>query len=111
MTKTRLQPFREILRRKKAELAKRLGDRAAIAIERRADHYDLVQDSVERDLAVHNLNRESDTFREVVEAIERIEDGTFGRCVHCDEEISAKRLMALPWTRFCIRCRTSDPME
>jgi DnaK suppressor protein len=111
MTKTELKSFRQILTSKKVELATRLGNRDAIAIERSADDYDLMRGSVERDLAVHNLDLESYTFREVVEALQRIDDGSFGRCVRCTEEISHKRLMALPWTRFCIQCRAVGTLE
>jgi DnaK suppressor protein len=111
MKKAELQSFQRILASKKSELARSLGNRAALAIERSADDYDLMQDSVERDVAVHNLDLESYTFREVVEALERIDDGSFGRCVRCAEEISHKRLMALPWTRFCIQCRAVGTLE
>jgi DnaK suppressor protein len=111
MTKAQLKSFRQILTSKKVELAKRLGNREAIAIERMPDDYDFMQRSVERDLAVHNLDLESYTFREVEEALERIDDGSFGRCVRCAEEISHKRLMALPWTRFCIQCRAVGTLE
>jgi DnaK suppressor protein len=111
MTEAELQLFRQILTSKKVELARRLGNREAIAIERSADDYDSMQHSVERDVAVHNLDIESYTLREVMEALERIEDGTFGKCVRCAEEISPKRLMALPWTRFCIPCRAVGTLE
>jgi RNA polymerase-binding protein DksA len=111
MTKAKLKLLRQILTNKKVELAARLGNRDAIAIERSADDYDLMRGSVERDLAVHSLDLESYTFREVVEALHRIDDGSFGRCVRCAEEISHKRLMALPWTRFCIECRAVGTLE
>ena len=32
-------------------------------------------------------------------------NGSFGICLHCDEEISLKRLKAVPWTPYCIRCQ------
>jgi DnaK suppressor protein len=111
MTNAKSKSFRQILESKKVELAAHLGKRDAIAIERSADDYDLMRGSVERDLAVHSLDLESYTFREVVEALQRIDDGSFGRCVRCAEEISHKRLTALPWTRFCIQCRAVGTLE
>jgi DnaK suppressor protein len=111
VTKAKLKAFRQILTSKKVELARRLENRQAIAIERSADEFESMQHSVERDLAVHSLDLESDTFREVVEALERIHGGTFGQCARCAEEISPKRLIALPWTRFCIQCRTVGSLE
>ena len=37
-------------------------------------------------------------------ALKRLEEGDYGTCVQCDEEISAKRLAADPATPFCVRC-------
>ena len=41
----------------------------------------------------------------VNEALERVEKGTFGYCVSCENEINQKRLEAVPWTRHCIGCQ------
>jgi DnaK suppressor protein len=38
-------------------------------------------------------------------ALRRIDEGTFGVCVHCEEEISLKRVNAVPWTPYCITCQ------
>jgi DnaK suppressor protein len=38
-------------------------------------------------------------------ALRRIQEGNFGACEHCDEDIHPKRLMAVPWAAFCIRCQ------
>lgn len=44
-------------------------------------------------------------LRLVHQALSRVRDGSFGECVHCGEEIGAKRLEALPWTPYCISCQ------
>ena len=44
-------------------------------------------------------------LRHVQKALSRLREGTFGECVHCGEEIGAKRLEALPWTPYCIACQ------
>jgi len=41
----------------------------------------------------------------VNEALDRVEKGTFGYCVSCENEIQQKRLEAVPWTRHCISCQ------
>jgi DnaK suppressor protein len=41
----------------------------------------------------------------VRQALERLQDGTFGECQNCGETIGAKRLEALPWTPYCISCQ------
>lgn len=38
-------------------------------------------------------------------ALERLEDGSFGECLHCGSVIGEKRLEALPWTPYCITCQ------
>ena len=38
-------------------------------------------------------------------ALERIQEGTFGKCVNCGKEIAEERLTALPWATLCIDCR------
>lgn len=39
------------------------------------------------------------------EALVRIEDGEYGKCVHCGEPVQDKRLEAVPWARHCLRCQ------
>ena len=41
----------------------------------------------------------------VRQALERLEDGTFGECQQCGQTIGTKRLEALPWTPYCISCQ------
>ena len=41
----------------------------------------------------------------ISEALERIEDETYGLCVHCESPIQPKRLEAVPWAGYCIQCQ------
>lgn len=59
MTKTELKKFRKILEARQVELIKVLRNRDAIAIEKSADALDEVQHAAERELAIRNLDRES----------------------------------------------------
>lgn len=105
MTRTELNKFKKILETKQDELERVVRNRDAITIEKSADALDEVQHAAERELAIRNLDRESNLLRSVRLALRRIGDGTFGTCVHCEEEISPKRLAAVPWTAFCIQCQ------
>jgi DnaK suppressor protein len=105
MTKTETQKYKQILEEKQAELAQVLRNREAITIEKSPDALDEVQHAAERELAIRNLDRESNLLRNVRAALRRIEDGTYGVCVHCEEDISPKRLNAVPQTPFCIQCQ------
>jgi len=105
MTKTELNKFKEVLENKQAELAQVLRNREGIAIEKSPDALDEVQNAAERELAIRNLDRESNLLRNVRAALARIDEGTFGVCVHCEEDISIKRLHAVPWAPYCIQCQ------
>src|SRR5262252_10926936 len=105
MTKTELRKFKEILEAKQKELTLLVRNRDGIAIEKSPDALDEVQHAAERELAIRNLDRESNLLRNVRAALRRIEEGSFGVCLHCEEDISPKRLAAVPWTPFCIGCQ------
>ena len=105
MTKTELNRFRTALLQKQTELENSGRGREALAIETSADELDRIQHGQERDLAMGNLARESKLLRQVKDALSRIDHDAFGICADCEEDISAKRLAALPWTDSCIRCQ------
>jgi DnaK suppressor protein len=105
MTKGELEKYKTALEAKQAEIADALKNREDIAIEKTADAIDEVQLAGERELAIRNLDRGSGLLRKVKAALVRVEDGSYGTCMHCDEEISPKRLKAVPWAPFCIKCQ------
>jgi len=105
MNKTELDKHKAILEARRAELSVGLRNRADIAIEKTPDALDEVQLAGERELAIRNLDRESSLLRSVKGALSRIADGSYGICLHCEEEIKPKRLDAVPWTKYCIRCQ------
>ena len=104
MTQTDLVLFWDVLGAKQAELAKTRG-LESIAIERSADALEEADYKTARELAIAGLNRESTFRRNVASALLRIQDGSFGTCVHCGSEISRRRLEAVPWTSLCISCQ------
>jgi DnaK suppressor protein len=105
MTRTELNNFRTVLNAKHTEAARALGRREDLAIERTPDALDEVQFAAARELSTRNLERESSILREVRAALDRIADGSYGTCLHCEEEISQKRLKAVPWATLCIACQ------
>src|ERR1700681_4850280 len=105
MTQTEINKYKAMLETKKAELSAGLRNREDIAIEKTPDAIDEVQLAGERELAIRNLDRESYLLRQVKGAFARLADGSYGICMHCEEEIKAKRLDAVPWTKYCIKCQ------
>lgn len=94
--------YRVLLETKFGELLRAVRKREDITIEKAPDAVDDLQLMAIRDLAISNLNRESRLLRA---ALSRMDEGTYGVCLHCDEPISPKRLNAVPWASHCIRCQ------
>jgi DnaK suppressor protein len=94
-----------LLQAKQAELSVSLRKRDEIVIEKVSDTLDEVQLMGERELAIRNLNRDSNMLREIRRALSRIANGTYGVCLHCEEDILPKRMAAVPWAACCIRCQ------
>jgi DnaK suppressor protein len=105
MNRTDMEKYKAMLEARRAELSAGLRNREDIAIEKTPDALDEVQLAGERELAIRNLDRESNLLRNVKGALMRIADGSYGVCLHCEEEIKPKRLDAVPWTKYCIRCQ------
>jgi DnaK suppressor protein len=105
MTRADLASFMEILRTKQVEISRNSQGLESIAIERSADSIEEAQYKSDRELAIAGLNRETTIRRSVALALLRIQDGRFGICTHCGNEVSRRRLEAVPWSPFCIRCQ------
>ncbi len=105
MNKAELGRYRQLLEERKRELERSLGRIEDIAVEREPDELDDSRLAGERDLAVGKLNREAVLLREVKGALGRLAGGEYGICLNCEQEISVKRLAAVPWAALCIKCQ------
>jgi DnaK suppressor protein len=111
MTTIELKKFKRILTARKSELEGLIGNREAATIETSADALDQIQHAVERELALETIARESAGLRDTRAAIRRVDAGTFGVCVDCEEDILPKRLVAVPWAARCIACQEKVDRE
>jgi DnaK suppressor protein len=105
MKRTELEEFRTTLKTRRADLSDLHRNREALAIETSADELDRIQNAQERDFAMGVIDRDSVRSREIRAALERIDNGSFGICLNCEEEIGPKRLAAVPWAALCIVCQ------
>lgn len=60
----------------------------------------------DRSFELRIRGRERKLMDKVEEALARIDDGSFGVCAGCGEEIAVKRLQARPVAKYCIDCKT-----
>jgi DnaK suppressor protein len=105
MTQNELKKFRAVLDARQAELERLTRSREGLAIETSPDELDRIQNATEREIAVGNLEREFVLLRAVRAALRRLDTGMFGICLDCADDISPKRLAAVPWTSSCIACQ------
>ena len=69
------------------------------------DPADKASNSYTKELLFSQSTNERNTLKLIEEALDRLSEGSYGECINCGEEISAKRLDAIPWTPHCIRCQ------
>jgi DnaK suppressor protein len=62
----------------------------------------------DRNFMLRIRDRENKLIKKIKRALDRIENGTFGVCEKCGEDISVKRLKARPVTTLCIDCKTKE---
>jgi DnaK suppressor protein len=72
---------------------------------RHADSADQAAAEYERQTLAHKADLARQTIRTLTDAVKRISQGTFGECARCGAEIESKRLEAIPWARYCVRCQ------
>jgi DnaK suppressor protein len=75
------------------------------------DTYDLASEERDREINFILSDREREKLQSVEEALERIEEGSYGICESCESEIAAGRLEAMPFTRLCVSCQAEREKE
>ena len=68
-------------------------------------------DSYEREKGFHFMNRETDYYKFLIKALERINDGSFGVCNICEELIPEERMMEVPNATKCVQCKESEKLN
>lgn len=69
-----------------------------------ADEVDIAQNLIINEMVERLSLREKDIFAQVNDALQRLEEGSFGYCEDCEEPITEKRLQAIPYCTTCISC-------
>ena len=72
---------------------------------RQADNADQAAAEYERQALAHKAVVARQTLQNLKQALERIVQGTFGECAECGNDIEPKRIEAIPWARYCLKCQ------
>jgi DnaK suppressor protein len=109
MDKKKLEGFRKRLEERQQMLRKavsRTEEDGRIADQDTAqDIADRAASSYTKEFLFSQSNNDRQLLQMVETALQRIREGEFGECANCGNEINAKRLEAVPWTRYCIECQ------
>jgi len=102
------QGYRQQLTEKRAEVMSTLGVKFdTLARMGRVAEEDQAQLTHDEFVSLRLNSIDYGQLRLVDEALDRLDSGDYGICLHCEEPIPAKRLQALPWARYCVPCQES----
>src|SRR6266513_1360584 len=68
------------------------------------DPADMAANAYTKELMMSMSTNDRHLLEMIDGALVRIEDGQYGKCIHCGQPIQEKRLEAVPWARYCLRC-------
>ncbi|KRT71518.1 MAG: transcriptional regulator, TraR/DksA family [Candidatus Rokubacteria bacterium CSP1-6] len=115
MRKDRLAHYRKMLVEKHRQLVEEVGKSALYGKGQEDDSIkdlgDQATTAYTREFLFELGNGDRRLLKEVVTALQKLDEGSFGSCERCGEVIAEKRLEALPFARYCIGCQRAIEEE
>ncbi len=115
MNKAEIAQFQkklEIQRQEGMRFLKQIEEEArSLEVDAAQDPADQCVTSISRESLFEQSSQRRTSLRLIEAALRRTENGTFGECAGCGGEIPLRRLHALPWTQFCLRCQEAIEQE
>ncbi len=110
MNAKKLKKYKEILIEEKNKTLYEItkGDETynALKDDTHGDIVDVAFNAYETQFLLGLSQKEKEKIEMIDAALKRIENGTYGKCIDCNEDINEERLMALPYSTRCMTCRT-----
>jgi DnaK suppressor protein len=107
--KSKFAAYRKTLETKAEEVRRSMSAQKAAQVVSRLDYPsdegDLSQQHHEEWIFLNRNTIDMKLLREIADGLRRIDAGTYGVCMECEEPISPKRLDAVPWARYCVTCQ------
>ncbi len=114
LSKKKKEEFRTFLNNRLSDLlsdANRTVSGMTDTVENYPDPTDRASMESERNFELRIRDRERKLIGKIKDALERLEDGSYGICEECGEDISEKRLKARPVTTLCIDCKKKQEKD
>jgi DnaK suppressor protein len=109
VNRRRLEAFRNQLLGRLRSLESKIGSRLGELVDQRdalADTTDIASEESDRDMTLRVHDHERKIIEEIRAALRRIDEGDYGVCESCGDDIGEKRLLARPVATHCIDCMT-----
>jgi DnaK suppressor protein len=101
--------YRKVLEKKAEEVRQSMSAQKAAQVVARldipSDEGDLSQQHHEEWIFLNRNTIDMKLLREIAGALHRMDHDHYGVCMECEEPISAKRLDAVPWAKYCVTCQ------
>lgn len=109
MDKRRVRVFRDKLMDRRESLVGQVQQAELYSRERDSeatqDPADMAANAYTKELLVSMSDNDRQLLNLIDEALERMEDSGYGKCIRCGQALPEKRLDAVPWARHCVRCQ------
>ena len=109
MDKRKTKSYRDLLLARREGLFRQVTEAEMSSRERDAeatqDPADMAANAYTKELLISMSANDRRMLEMIDEALKRVEAGDYGECVNCGEDVSEKRLAAVPWARYCVKCQ------
>ncbi|HLD99121.1 MAG TPA: TraR/DksA family transcriptional regulator [Bdellovibrionota bacterium] len=114
MRKDKLNKFRKLFETQRRSIL--FNDRIiredfGVCSDDRYDELDQATTDIEQSMRMRLRNREMLYIKKIDEALKRVEEGTFGECEECGEDIELRRLEARPTATLCVSCKEEQERQ
>jgi DnaK suppressor protein len=109
MDKRKMKSYRDRLLERREGLFKQVNEAELSSRERdleaTQDPADMAANAYTKELLISMSANDRRLLEHIDEALARVEAGVYGDCVNCGEPVAEKRLEAVPWARYCLKCQ------
>jgi len=109
MDKRKMKAYRDKLLARRESLFSQVTEAEMSSRERdleaTQDPADMAANAYTKELLISMSANDRKLLQLIDEALERVERGEYGECVNCGEPLTEKRLDAVPWARYCLKCQ------